>query len=113
MKKKYWKKIEYFTQPFYWHAYLWSTLSDIFLDTLDILTNYVIDNEVLIWRWWFFNIKKIEIKTIKKIEIKEKEHDIEIYYKRGSYFRTGRLKDKDKQNFINDLTNINPNIEVT
>ena len=116
MKRKYWKKIEYFTQPFYCYAYLWRTLSDIFFDTLDILTHYVIDNEMLIWKWWFFSIKKIEINTIKRIEIKENEPEIVIHYiphKICSYIMTVRLKNKSKQNFINDLTNINSKIEVT
>jgi hypothetical protein len=111
MKKKYRSKIEDIGSSF-------QPIWDIFFCILGIPIYYIIDNEMLISKWWFLTLKKIDIKTIRKIKVKggesgkEEEYYIEIRYGRCNYIMAISPKDKDMYDIINDLTNINSDIEV-
>ena len=111
MKKKFRSKIEDIGSTF-------DPIADIFFSILRIPIHYIIDNKILISKWWFLTLKKIDIKTIRKIKVeggesgKEEEYYIEIRYGRCNNIMIVRPKDKDMHDFICDLTSINSSIEV-
>ena len=67
----------------------------------------IIENENLIVKWGLLGKVKIDIKTIKKIEVRKRK--MEIRYKKYDHIK---ISPKHKHDFINDLTNINPEIEM-
>ena len=67
----------------------------------------IIENENLTVKWGLFGKVKIDIKTIKKIEVGKRK--MEIRYKKYDHIK---ISPKHKHDFISDLTNINPDIEM-
>ena len=75
---------------------------------LSLFNSYAIDNEVLIIKLWYGKTK-IDIADIKKIKETNLKYCIEIRYKK---YKQTTICLKDKDEFINDLKSINPEIEV-
>ena len=75
---------------------------------ISFLTSYIIDNDILIIKIWFGKTK-IDISTIKKIKETNLKYNIDICYKK---YKQITITPKYKYEFINDLKNINPEIEV-
>ena len=80
----------------------------LFVVMLSLFNYCIIDNNVLIIRMSLFFKTKIDIADIKKIKTYPKYY-IDIRYKKYKQAAVG-LKDKDE--FINDLKSINPEIEI-
>jgi len=75
---------------------------------LSLFNSYTIDNDVLIIKLWYGKTK-IDIADIKKIKETYPKYYIDIRYEKYKQ-TTVCLKDKDE--FINDLKSINPEIEI-
>ena len=83
----------------------------LFFLHLELQTYYITDDDVLIIKHPIFpwGMVKIDIKTIKKIKLKQKKHRIEIRYKKYDHIK---ISPKDKHLFIKHLTSVNQGIEV-